>query len=69
MTSNYSRPCGLVLHQSVDVIWNEETGSLAGQREESATRWARQFWQPSSACLCSSLESDVCAKHSACCDG
>ena len=37
VTSNYSRPCGLVLHQSVDVIWNEETGSLAGQREESAS--------------------------------
>eukprot|EP01052_Picozoa_sp_SAG31_P045143 SAG31_NODE_8135_length_1514_cov_1.730035_2_plen_367_part_01 len=37
VTTNYSRPCGLVLHQSVDVIWNEDTGSLAGQRNYSAS--------------------------------
>ena len=37
VTTNYSRPCGLMLHQHVDVIWNEDTGPLAGHRNYSAS--------------------------------
>eukprot|EP01044_Picomonas_judraskeda_P023261 COSAG03_NODE_6046_length_1124_cov_45.039024_1_plen_139_part_10 len=45
VTSNYSRPCGLVLHQSVDVIWNEETGSL-GERTCMAKSWSYSQDEP-----------------------
>ena len=37
MTSNYSRPGGMVLQQSVDVMWNEDTGPLAGLKNYSAS--------------------------------
>jgi hypothetical protein len=36
-STNYSRPGGMVLQQHVDAMWNEDTGSLGGQRNYSAS--------------------------------
>ena len=36
-STNYSRPGGMVLQQAVDVMWNEDTGSLGGHRNYSAS--------------------------------